>query len=277
MSARRRNTAQLTLGFLTIGAQAAPLDVIAAAAAAGFGAAGLRISGRAPGEPWPSVDGHAHAFARIRAAAADANVRISSISGFFMAPGTRSEHLLANVRAARELGTELISQGCFDPDRERVVAMLRDYAAAALESGLRIALEFMPMSELKDIDQALDVIDRAGTDNVGLLIDSLHLARSGAGAAQVAAVAPHRIYLTQLCDGPAQLAPGTTLYDEAMAGRQYVGDGALDLAGLVNALPPATEIELETPFVSDAALLPAERAGRAAGKAAAFFERHFGA
>lgn len=276
MNARHRSTRQLTLGFLTLGAQAAPLDVIAAAAAAGFGAAGLRISGRTPGDAWPSVDENPQAFASIRAAAQAAGVRISSVSGYYMTATTQSGHLLANVRAARELGTALICQGCFDPDRARVVAMLRDYAAAAKEAGLRIALEFMPMSELKDIRQAVEAIDAAGADNVGLLVDSLHLARSGAGEAEVAAIDPARICLTQLCDGPAQLAPGSTLYDEAMSGRRYLGDGGLDLAGLVRALPPEAEIELETPVVADAALAPAQRAARAAAKAAAFFDRHFG-
>jgi sugar phosphate isomerase/epimerase len=275
MNARSRTTQRLTLGFLTLGAQAAPLDVIEAAAAAGFGAAGLRISGRTPGDRWDSVDGVPQAFARIRAAAQAAGVRISSISGYYMTGTTQEEHLLANLHAARALGTGLVCQGCFDPDRARVIAMLRDYATAAKECGLRIALEFMPMSELKDMVQALDAIDRAGVDNVGLLVDSLHLARSGAGAAEVAAVDPARIYVTQLCDGPAQLAAGSSLYDEAMSGRRYVGDGALDLAGLVRALPPEAEIELETPVVADAGLPPADRARRAAAKAAAFFDRHF--
>lgn len=275
MNPRNRSTHDLTLGFLTLGAQAAPLDVIAAAATAGFGAAGLRISGRTPGDAWPSVDGDAQAFERIRAAAHDADVRISSVSGYYMTPTTQAEHLLANVRAARELGTRLVCQGCFDPDRERVVAMLRDYAAAAKEADARIALEFMPMSELRTIGDALDAIERSGAGNVGLLVDSLHLARSGASASDVAALDPGRIYLTQLCDAPAALQG--SLYDEAMSGRMYVGDGALDLAGLVRALSPEAEVELETPVTADAALAPADRALKAASKAVSFFGRHFGA
>ena len=275
MNARHRKTSRLTLGFLTIGAQAAPLDVIAAAAEAGFGAAGLRISGRMPGDVWPSVDGDPRAFETIRASAAARGVRISSISGWYITPRTTKDHLMANVRAARELGAPLIAQGCFDPDMARVGGLLRDYAHAAAGAGLRIALEFMPMSELKNLAQAQEAITRSGATNVGLLIDSLHLARSGAGAKDVAALDPASIYLTQLCDGPAQLAPGSTLFDEAMTGRMYLGDGGLDLAGLVRALSPEAEIELETPVVSDASLPPAQRAQRAAEKAAAFFDRHF--
>jgi sugar phosphate isomerase/epimerase len=275
MNARHRSTRQLTLGFLTLGAQAAPLDVIDAAAVAGFGAVGLRISGRNPGDAWPSVDGKADAFAAIRAAATARGVRISSVSGYYISPATQREHLLANVRAAQALGVPLIAQGCFERDARRLTTLLRDYAAAAEEAGLRIAMEFMPMSELKTLDQAQEAIARSGAANVGLLIDSLHLARSGAGSKEVAALDAKCIYLTQLCDAPASLAPGSTLLDEAMSGRQYLGDGRLDLAGLVRALHPEAEIELETPVVTDAGLTPARRAQRAANAAQAFFSRHF--
>lgn len=275
MNSRHRATARLTLGFLTLGAQAAPLDVISAAAACGYGAAGLRISGRHPGDPWPSVDGDADALRKVRKSAAAAGVRISSVSGYYLTPQTRIEHLLANVDAARELGAPLIAQGCFERDPARVAALLRDYAAAAEQAGVRIALEFMPMSELKSLGETAAVIAPSGAGNVGLLIDALHLARSGATAADLAALDPASIYLTQLCDAPAQLAPGSTLFEEAMSGRMLLGEGGLDLAGLVRALPPQAEIELETPVVSHAGFSPEQRARHAADAAQRFFDQHF--
>lgn len=275
MNARHRRVSDLTLGFLTLGAQAAPLDVIEAAASAGFGAAGPRISGRYPGDTWPSVDGRADAFDEIRRAAAQRGVRLSSISGYYISPQVKLEHLLANVNAARAVGAPLILQGCFDGDMARVAALVRDYAAAAREAGVRIALEFMPMSELKTIAQTVALISASGAGNVGVLVDALHLARSGATPHDVAALDPSIVYLTQLCDAPAQLADGDTLFNEAMAGRRLLGDGGLDLAGLVNALPSDAELELETPAVQHAELAPTLRARHAAEAAEQFFARHF--
>lgn len=276
MHPRHRRTSELTLGFLTLGAQAEPLTVIAAAADAGFGAAGPRISGRYPGDAWPSVDGRPEALAEIRRVAAERGVRLSSISGYYLSPKVQIEHLLANVEAARAVGAPLILQGCFDGDAARVSALVRDYAAAAREAGVRIALEFMPMSELKTLAQTVELIASVGAGNVGILVDALHLARSGATARDVAALDPSLICLTQLCDAPAQLAEGDTLYNEAMAGRRLLGDGGLDLAGLVNALPPGAELELETPAVQHAHLEPSLRARGAAEAAERFFARHFG-
>lgn len=271
---RPRATHELTLGFLTLGAQAAPLDVIDAAAAAGFGAAGLRISGRNPGDPWPSVSGDPSAFERIRDHAGVAGVRISNVSGYFISQQTQLEHLLENVEAARRCGAALILQGCFDPDLARVSALMRDCARAAADAGVRIALEFMPMSTMKTIVQAQQVIAESGAANVGLLIDALHLARSGATSRDVRALDPAVVYLTQLCDAAAERAPELSLFDEAMSGRMHLGDGGLDLAGLVDALPARAEIELETPVVAEAGLPGAQRACRAAHKAQLFFSCH---
>jgi len=275
-TSRRREVRALTLGFLSLGAQAAPMDVLAAAAEAGFGAVGLRISGRNPGDPWPGPGAEGDGFEQIRARAVALSIRVSSISGYYISEKTSLSHLLSNVEAARRIGAPLISQGCFEPDLARVAELLRDYARAAADAGVRIALEFMPMSMLKTIADTQGVIADSGAANAGLLIDSLHLARSGVGAAEVRALDPESIYLTQLCDAPAVRAPATTLFDEAMLGRMYLGDGGLDLEGVVAALPPDAEIELETPVVADTALPPAERARRAAKKAEAFFSSHFG-
>ena len=107
---RRREVRALTLGFLSLGANAAPLDVLSAAAEAGFGAVGLRVSGRNPGDPWPQPNAEGDGLERIRARAEALSIRISSISGYYMSEKTSLSHLLANVEAARRVGAPLISQ-----------------------------------------------------------------------------------------------------------------------------------------------------------------------
>jgi len=269
VTAAYRDTSALTLGFLTIGAQAAPLDVLQAAHDAGFGAAGLRISGRNPGNPWVSP-ATTETFDGLRERARECGVRISSISGYYMSDKTTLHDLLRNVVAAERTGAPIIAQGCFEPDRSRATALLRDYAHAAADAGVRIALEFMPMSAIKSIADAQRIIQASGARNVGLLIDALHLARSGADACDVRLLDPSSIMLTQLCDASATLGD-RSLMDEAMTGRMYPGDGGLDLASLVQALPAGAEIELETPVVADAGLPASDKARRAAAKARVFF------
>ena len=276
MNALHRKISDLTLGYLTLGAQTSPRDAIYAAAEVGFRAVGPRVSGRYPNDGWPSLDSDPSALVDLKQCAAGSNLIISSVTGYFMSPRAQLDHLLANVTAAVALGAPKIIQGCFDPDRERVVSMLRDYASVSQQAGVKIAIEFMPMSEIKTIQDGLDVIEASGAQNVGLLIDTLHLARSGANASDIVRLDPSRVFLTQLCDASRQLGTERTLFDEAMSGRMYIGDGKLDLADVVRALPPEAELELETPVVADASLSTVERARLAAEAAKRFFDRNFG-
>ena len=66
--------------------------------------------------------------------------------------------------------------------------------------GLKLALEFIPYSEAKTIEQARRLIGLTGQPNVGILVDSLHLDRSGGTPADIAGIEPELIYFAQLCD-----------------------------------------------------------------------------
>ncbi len=102
------------------------------------------------------------------------------------------------------------------------------------EHGLRIALEFVPFSNVVDVTTAWHIVSQAGRPNGGLVVDLWHHVRGGGDDAALAAVPAERIYTVQLSDGPA-LAPAD-LADEAMYHRLLPGQGAMDLARLVRLL-----------------------------------------
>ena len=89
----------------------------------------------------------------------------------------------------------------------------------------------MSVSSLR---QSIDILDRVDRPNGGVLIDGLHLARTGGTPADVAAVAPARLAYAQLCDAPAE-APENA-YADALDGRSTLGDGGLPISALVDAL-----------------------------------------
>jgi len=96
--------------------------------------------------------------------------------------------------------------------------------------------------------------------NLGLLIDSLHLARAGGTPAEVAALPREHIAYLQLCDAPAKLPPELTLRQESLGARLYPGDGDLPLFALMDALPEGIVVDVETPVVANRGLSSAERA-----------------
>ena len=100
--------------------------------------------------------------------------------------------------------------------------------------GLRVALEFMPFSGVKDLSAAWHIVQEAGRANGGILFDVGHFARSGGGDDVLRSVPPERIFAVQLADGPAQ--PPDDLRDEAMYHRALPGEGELGVARILGLL-----------------------------------------
>jgi sugar phosphate isomerase/epimerase len=101
-------------------------------------------------------------------------------------------------------------------------------------SGVRLALEFLPYSGIRTLAAARDVCARVGYEACGILIDTLHLLRSGGTSHDVAALSAAEIACVQLADAPAELP--ADLADESRNARLLPGAGAFDTPGFVAAL-----------------------------------------
>ncbi len=263
----------LTLGYTTLYAE--PMETIVAAAGAGFDAVGLRITGRRPGDPDPGVVGNPAAIRALKGALDSRGVRLSNISGYQYFPELRLTHYLPLLETTARLGAPLVVASCYDPDEARYVATLARFAEAAGTFGLKLALEFIPYSEAKSIGAARRLIGLTGQPNIGILVDSLHLDRSGGSPADIAGIEPGLIAFAQLCDaGPLRPSTPDALRKEAIEARLYPGAGSLPLFDFLDRLPAGTEIECELPNASLSHLSPGEKAARAADACRSFFARH---
>jgi sugar phosphate isomerase/epimerase len=117
---------------------------------------------------------------------------------------------------------------------------------------------------LNSLEKADRVAARCGSANIGLLIDALHLARSGGTPEAVARLPRERIAYLQLCDAPRALPADMPQRVESLTSRLYPGDGELPLLALIEALPADIVIDVETPVAADRLLAPEIRAARAA-------------
>ena len=236
----------LTVAHLTIGAS--PLQNIEAAAAAGFGAVGLRICGRRVGDAFPApVVGVPRAARELRARAADLGIRLSNVSGYQFYPDVTLDQVAPVVEATAALGMPIIVANGFDPDLDRFTELFARYCELASKSGVRVALEFLPYSGVRTLTDAMRVVDQSGMGNAGLLLDALHLERSGGSPADIASIPASRIVFAQLCDGPTWHGAKTdeALLAEARGARLPAGTGVLPLFDYLDALPPGCEIEYE--------------------------------
>jgi sugar phosphate isomerase/epimerase len=228
---------------------AEPEVMVEAAARAGFEGVGLRVfPPRHAPEKYP-ITGDAARTRALRRQADDAGIRIFEAESFGIdgdfepAPYTRA------LETAAELGAGVIVSAGIDEDAGRLSANYRWLAEAAAKHGILMVMEFMPYRGMKTLAAALDMHRAVDHPNAKLLIDVIHLSRSGAGVADIAAI-PDRSIIGHfhICDAPA--TPPERLEDklkESREGRLYPGEGGLPLRELVALLPEGCSISLEAP------------------------------
>lgn len=138
------------------------------------------------------------------------------------------------------------------------IGMLADLTA---EYGLMLTIEAIPTYTIGDLPTALAVLEQVNRSNLKLLIDTMHIARTG-GAELLARIDPELIGYVQICDGPAGMPSGEVYFDEALHQRQIPGEGELPLVEMMACIPEGIIASMEVPLRSlrQAGVSDAERA-----------------
>ena len=252
---------KLALAHLTI-EEATPAGVVMAAAAAGFPAVGLRITGFSPDDAGPQIIGDVHAIRDLRHRLQGEGMQVVTVSAYRLTPSVRASDYGPVFETCAEIGARTMLATCFIPDHGRAAALLADIYQEASKVGLRIGLEFFRSSELKSLAAAEHLRQQAACENIGHIIDALHLWRAGDTPLDVAQLDARLIYGVQLCDGPMK-GPSDSGLRAEIRDRLFPGEGELPLFNLLDAVPQDITVELEVPRRALVELSPLERARRA--------------
>ena len=253
----------LSLAHFTV-MDADPVALVEAGAAGGFDAVGLRIVPPFPDDRIVPVVGDVPLQRRIRERLAGTGLVILDVEAFWLHPETNIEALLPALDTAVALGARHVLTVGNDPDRGRMAARFDRFCAEARLRGLRVMLEFIPYSALRSLGEAAAFLSEVAPADAGLLVDALHLSRSGGSPADLASHDPSLFTYAHICDAPARVPPPHAIRPEARGGRRYPSEGGLPLDTFVAAFPPGTPMAVEAPDTSRASLSPAERAVMAA-------------
>jgi sugar phosphate isomerase/epimerase len=181
---------------------------------------------------------------------------------------------IADAVGARSINAvDVLGGGWAVDDAAEAFAALCDRAA---ERGLLVHLEFLPWSRIPDLVTAWEVVRRADRRNGGVLIDAWHWFRSAVSSdvAVLRTIPGAKVLAVQLDDAPS--APEANLMSATLHARLLPGDGAIDLAALLNALYDiGSQAPIGVEVFSDAlhALGPFESAQRAAAATRAILAR----
>jgi sugar phosphate isomerase/epimerase len=262
----------ISLAALTI-LDAGPAGQIRAAAEAGWPSVGLRLMPLL--ETDARVVGNPAAEAEVELALDETGLAVLEI-GVFPVRAVMDWPLIEAVVAfsARFDAQHLV---CPVEDgepgrRAETFGRLCDIAAA---HGMSALVEFNPYSRCPTLADAVEIVRRAGRDNGALVIDVLHLSRSGGSPEDIAALDPALIRLVHLCDAPEPPREPRSVEEmraESRTARLLPGEGALWLGRLLEVLPADVPLSLEAPSARYAHLPANARARQALAATRAFLE-----
>lgn len=231
----------------------APPDLVSTAAAAGYDCVGLRLIPVA-GQRLPGFE-----QGELERRLADTGLSVLDVEVFRLEEGTEvAAFEPAMALAARLKATELLVHGA-DPLESRATEGFARFCDLALKYGLNANLEPMPWVEVSTVAKARRLLSSVARQNAALLVDPIHFFRADNRFDELNG-APLR-YL-QFCDAhPGRPTQVKELMRQARGDRLFPGEGALDLRGLLAALPPELPLSIEIPYATP--MSPLERAKRA--------------
>jgi sugar phosphate isomerase/epimerase len=216
-----------------------PLETIRAAAAGGFEAVGLWVDP----DIWT-----AQTTRNCRAALAETGLELLDVEVIWLKPDSDMGQHKSCIDIGAELGAKHVLCVASDPDMVANATRLAALCRHAEGAQMRVALEFGIFTAVKNLQMAMAVLDDVAHPLRALLVDPIHVDRSGTTAAEIARVPPDLLPYAQFCDARAR-RPDPDNFDEiiidAIDLREQCGVGALPLKAIYDALPANIPLSIE--------------------------------
>ncbi len=220
-------------------------DMIRVAADAGFSMVSVWVQA-------PVLPGGALAVPSMAAdilhAVQDTGVRVGNLEVFNL----NTPDPVAAYKPALEFGASLGARTAtainYGASRDDVADRFAEFYELAAGFGVRALVEPISMGATRTIAEGAALIAKAGVDS-GIVVDCIHLMRTGCGARDIANIDPRRIAYLQICDGLLSVTQEQIALEGASE-RLYPGEGAFPLIDILRAAPPNADMALEAPSLS---------------------------
>ncbi len=219
--------------------EATPLQTVQAAAASGFDAVGLWID---------MATWTAQTTREVRRATRDSGLQVLDAEVIWLRPGEDNPDHLKAIDIAAEVGAANVLVVSSDPQPAATVAKFVALCEHARALPLRVALEFGAFTDVPTLAVAAAILRQAAQPNQALLVDALHLQRSGGLPADLLSLPSAWFSYAQLCDAVLSGPPASdraAIREEAVDHRLCPGEGALPLVALLQALPAQLPLSVE--------------------------------
>ena len=215
-----------------------PVETIHAAASAGFGGCGVWFDD----EIWTD-----QTTRDVKKAFADTGLVPLDIEVIWIMPGDEDPAHDRQIAAGAEIGVKNVLIVSSDPIADNTKRRFEILCNKTEKAGIHANLEFLPITEVKNLADGLDIVTSVGHPNGKILIDPTHLHRTGGHPSDLKGVSPDLFTYAQYCDGVDKLAEDSfeAILSDAVDGRLLPGDGDFPLSALIDVLDPDLPISVE--------------------------------
>lgn len=226
-----------------------PVDMVHLAADLGVPRIGLALSPVAmvpdSAMPWNLRD-DAPLYRAVRSAIAQRGVEVMLGEGFLIHPQMDMAASASDLDLIAGLGARKVNCVGVEPDLGRCHEEFATFAQLAAERGMGATIEYMPFVAIDSLAKALDCANACDSGTGSVLLDAMHVFRTGTSLADIAALDPAIIGHVQLCDARSDWADSDYM-DRAKFDRLSLGEGDLPLREFLGALPTDILVGLEVP------------------------------
>ena len=217
-----------------------PPEMVRVAGVAGYNSVGLWVE---PGKNW-----HRQTTVAVQTVLEEFDLNVLDVEVIWLQPGAKPDPKHHRII---DIGGDLGARNCLivssEPNLDNTKRLYEDLCERASEAGIRACLEYMGITEVKTLDDALDIVESVDHPAGGILIDAFHHERVGHSPEKVREVPKRWLSYAQLCDMPERgtLTDPEIYLSDAIDGRLAPGEGSLPLSELTRALPDNLPISLE--------------------------------
>jgi sugar phosphate isomerase/epimerase len=240
------------MAFLTTSALTPP-EMVRIASELGYSDVGFRLMPNAPGAIQQYMLGRPSVMRETLATMKDTGIGVFDVEIVRMGPGFDLSTYGPLIDAAAELGAQALPVAGDDNDLTRLSDNYARLCECVGALGMRADVEFMPFTAIKTARDAERMLELAGSPaSGGILVDTLHVDRSGMSVDDLRRLPRELIHYAQICDAPTLAKNGTpfTIAEMILTAREerlLPGEGGIDLGTIFKALPPDLTVGVEIP------------------------------
>lgn len=230
---------QFSLAHLTV-LGCPPAEMTYIAARAGYDFVSIRpIYMGLPGEPNYSLADNPQMLRQLKTALSSTGLRVHDIELARVYEGLHPTKYLPAMEVAAELGAKAVLSSIWGGERDFYLEKFAAICDLAKPFGLTVDLEFVPIATVSNLAQAVDVLRSIQRSNAGLMIDMHHFHRARDNPTDLDELPREWFHFAHLCDAPLEIPTERSEMIRIMReGRCYVGEGGIDVAGILAHIPP---------------------------------------